>query len=129
MAGDRHFPSAGRPRPGDHAGRRRRFRHEGLSLSRTCGGLPARPPKRPGRPEAAYVLERIFDAASRELGIAPDELRRRNFIPPDAMPFATPVGANYDSGEFENLMRQAMESADWSGAAARKAEARARGKR
>jgi len=82
-----------------------------------------------GRPEAAYVLERIVDAASRELGIAPDELRRRNFIPPDAMPFATPVGANYDSGEFENLMRQAMESADWSGAAARKAEARARGKR
>ena len=82
-----------------------------------------------GRPEAAYVLERIVDAASRELGIAPDELRRRNFIPPEAMPFATPVGANYDSGEFENLMRQAMESADWSGAAARKAEARARGKR
>jgi carbon-monoxide dehydrogenase large subunit len=82
-----------------------------------------------GRPEAAYVVERIVDAASRELGIAPDELRRRNFIPPEAMPFATPVGANYDSGEFENLMRQAMESADWSGAAARKAEAKARGKR
>ena len=82
-----------------------------------------------GRPEAAYVVERIVDAAARELGLPPDELRRRNFIPPEAMPFATPVGANYDSGEFENLMRQAMGLADWSGAAKRKAEARARGMR
>jgi carbon-monoxide dehydrogenase large subunit len=82
-----------------------------------------------GRPEAAYVVERIVDAAARELGLAPDELRRRNFIPPEAMPFATPVGATYDSGEFEKLMRQAMQAADWAGAPARKAEARARGKR
>ncbi len=82
-----------------------------------------------GRPEAAYLVERIVDAAARELGIAPDELRRRNFIPPEAMPYATPVGATYDSGEFGKLMEKAMQGADWSGAAVRKAEARARGKR
>jgi aerobic carbon-monoxide dehydrogenase large subunit len=50
-----------------------------------------------GRPEAAYVIERLVDLAAREIGIAPDELRRRNFI--TAMPYTTPTGKTYDSGE------------------------------
>jgi carbon-monoxide dehydrogenase large subunit len=82
-----------------------------------------------GRPEAAYVVERIVDAAARELGLPPDELRRRNFIPAEAMPFTTPVGAKYDSGEFENMMSQAMAHAEWSTAGERKSEARTRGRR
>ena len=53
-----------------------------------------------GRPEAAYVIERLVDVAARELGIAPDALRRRNFIKPKAMPYTTPTGKTYDSGDF-----------------------------
>jgi carbon-monoxide dehydrogenase large subunit len=82
-----------------------------------------------GRPEAAYVVERVVDAAARDLGLPPDELRRRNFIPPEAMPYKTAAGATYDSGEFATLMAKAMRLAGWSDAAKRKAEATARGKR
>ncbi|MEA2780415.1 MAG: aerobic carbon-monoxide dehydrogenase large subunit [Rhodospirillaceae bacterium] len=82
-----------------------------------------------GRPEAAYLVERVVDAAARELGLSPDELRRRNFIPAEAMPFTTAAGATYDSGEFTALMEKAMHLADWSGADARKADSQARGKR
>src|SRR5258708_6341659 len=53
-----------------------------------------------GRPEAIYLLERVVDAAARSVGLAPDELRRRNFIPPSAMPYQTPVESRYDSGDF-----------------------------
>ena len=53
-----------------------------------------------GRPEASYLIERAVDAAARELGIAPDTLRRRNFIKPKAMPYTTPTGKVYDSGDF-----------------------------
>ena len=73
-----------------------------------------------GRPEAIYLLERVVDAAARELGLAPDELRRRNFIPPSAMPYQTPVESRYDSGDFAAVMARAMEKADWAGFAARK---------
>jgi aerobic carbon-monoxide dehydrogenase large subunit len=82
-----------------------------------------------GRPEAAYVVERVVDAAARELGLPPDELRRRNFIPPEAMPYQTAAGATYDSGEFATLMEKAMQRAGWPEAAKRKMEARTRGKR
>src|SRR5262249_3453022 len=82
-----------------------------------------------GRPEAAYVVERVVDAAARDLGIAPDELRRRNFIPPEAMPFTTAAGATYDSGEFAAAMGEAMQRAGWSDIAKRKEDAKARGKR
>ena len=82
-----------------------------------------------GRPEAAFLLERAVDAAARKLGLAPDEIRRRNFIPPEAMPYKTPAGPTYDSGEFAALMDEAMRRADWAGASARKAEAKARGRR
>jgi carbon-monoxide dehydrogenase large subunit len=81
-----------------------------------------------GRPEAAYVIERLVDAAARETGIAPDALRRRNFIKPKAMPYKTPTGKTYDSGEFDGHMRRAQEAADWSGFAKRLAQSRRRHK-
>ena len=68
-----------------------------------------------GRPEAAYVIERLVDVAARELGIAPDALRRRNFIKPKAMPYTTATGKVYDSGEFAGHMARAQEIADWAG--------------
>ena len=73
-----------------------------------------------GRPEAAYVIERLVDAAAREMGLAPDEMRRRNFIPPDAMPFRTAGGKTYDSGDFARNMADAMARADWAGFPARR---------
>ena len=68
-----------------------------------------------GRPEAAYVIERLVDAAARDLGIAPDSLRKRNFIPPRAMPYQTATGKRYDSGEFSAHMARAQAIADWKG--------------
>lgn len=69
-----------------------------------------------GRPEAAYLLERLVDRAARETGIRPDVLRRRNFIPPAAMPYKTPVGdRTYDTGDFDKHLTRAMEAADWNG--------------
>jgi carbon-monoxide dehydrogenase large subunit len=81
-----------------------------------------------GRPEAAYAIERLIDYAARRLGVAPQELRRRNFIKPEAMPYTTPLGLNYDSGEFARNLDQALASADLAGFAARRAAARGRGR-
>jgi aerobic carbon-monoxide dehydrogenase large subunit len=79
-----------------------------------------------GRPEAAYAVERLIDVAARRLGVSAAELRRRNFIRPDAMPHTTPLGLTYDSGEFARNMDAALEAADAAGFAARRAEARRR---
>jgi aerobic carbon-monoxide dehydrogenase large subunit len=87
-----------------------------------------RPYRGNGRPEAAYIIERIIDLAADELGVDPVELRRRNYIPADAMPFKTALTFTYDCGEFEKNMDMALELADVSGFAARRAEARKRGK-
>ncbi len=81
-----------------------------------------------GRPEANYYMERLVDAAAAEMGIDRVELRRRNHIPPDAMPYKAPNGTTYDSGDFTNLLNQALDLADWDGFAARKEESRARGR-
>lgn len=81
-----------------------------------------------GRPEAAYVVERMVDAAARSLNLSPAEIRRRNFIPPDAMPYRTAMGVTYDSGDFRRNMEDALVLADWDGFEARRAEARARGR-
>ena len=81
-----------------------------------------------GRPEAIYLLERVVDVAARELGLAPDELRRRNFIQPADMPYQTPVESRYDSGDFAGVMSRAMEKAQWTGFAARRDQARQSGK-
>ncbi|HEY3892398.1 MAG TPA: xanthine dehydrogenase family protein molybdopterin-binding subunit [Bradyrhizobium sp.] len=66
-----------------------------------------------GRPEAAYVVERLVDAAARKLGMTPDAIRRKNFIAPRAMPYKTATGKVYDSGDFAAHMKRAMEIADW----------------
>ena len=68
-----------------------------------------------GRPEASYVIERLVDAAARELNVAPDALRRRNFIKPKAMPYTTATGKIYDTGDFAGHMARAQEIADWDG--------------
>jgi carbon-monoxide dehydrogenase large subunit len=81
-----------------------------------------------GRPEAAYAIERLIDYAARRVGVAPQELRRRNFIKPEAMPYSTPLGLNYDSGEFARNMDQALAAADLAGFPARRTAARARGR-
>ncbi len=81
-----------------------------------------------GRPEAAYVIERIVDIAADELGIDPIELRRRNTIPPTAMPFKTALTFTYDCGEFEKNMDLALKLADYEGLQARRVDARKRGK-
>ncbi len=87
-----------------------------------------RPYRGNGRPEAAYVIERMVDLAAAELGIDPAELRRRNYVPPSAMPFKTGLTFTYDCGEFEKNMDLALELADRKGFKARRAEARKRGK-
>jgi carbon-monoxide dehydrogenase large subunit len=66
-----------------------------------------------GRPEAAYVVERLIDAAARKLGMTPDAIRRKNFIAPKAMPYKTATGKVYDSGDFTAHMKRAMEIANW----------------
>ncbi len=80
-----------------------------------------------GRPEASYVIERLVDAAAREIGVAPDELRRRNFIRPDQMPYHDADRKTYDTGEFAEQMLRAQEVADWDGFEARAAAAREHG--
>jgi aerobic carbon-monoxide dehydrogenase large subunit len=82
-----------------------------------------------GRPESNYLLERLVDAAARELGIDRVELRRRNMIPASAMPHKTPVGKTYDTGDFAMVLDAALKQMDYAGFAARRAEAARRGKR
>jgi carbon-monoxide dehydrogenase large subunit len=81
-----------------------------------------------GRPEASYVIERMIDLAARELKMDAVELRRRNMIPPDKMPYKTALIFTYDCGEFEKCMDKCLALADVAGFAKRKDEARTRGK-
>src|SRR5215471_13546624 len=81
-----------------------------------------------GRPEAAYVIERMVDLAAAELGVGRVELRRRNVIPPEAMPFKSGLTFTYDCGEFEKGLNMALKLADFAGFEARRAASRGRGK-
>ena len=81
-----------------------------------------------GRPEAAYLIERVVDVVGQEMGLTPDEVRRRNYIPSSAMPYTTPLGNVYDSGEFQTLMEEAMAKAGWASFEERRREAATRGK-
>ncbi len=81
-----------------------------------------------GRPEAAFLIERLVDTAARRLGMDPVELRRKNFIQPDQFPYQTPVALEYDVGDYPATLDAALELADYEGFAARREEARARGK-
>jgi carbon-monoxide dehydrogenase large subunit len=80
-----------------------------------------------GRPEANYVLERLVDEAARVTKIDPAEIRRRNFIPPSAMPYKTPVGTVYDSGEFETLLDKGLRASGYAEFAKRRASAKVKG--
>jgi carbon-monoxide dehydrogenase large subunit len=81
-----------------------------------------------GRPEANYFMERLIDTAAREMGIDRIEMRRRNHIRPEEMPYKTASGTTYDSGEFTTLLDKAVKLADVAGFAGRKAESATRGK-
>jgi aerobic carbon-monoxide dehydrogenase large subunit len=80
-----------------------------------------------GRPEATYAIERMIDVAAREVGISPYELRRRNLIPPEAMPYKTALTFTYDCGEFEGNMREAAALAELASFEERRTEAAGRG--
>ncbi len=88
---------------------------------------PTGPYRGAGRPEATYAIERVIDVAARELGIDPLELRRRNLIPPSAMPFKTGLVFTYDCGDFARGMEMALRLADYAGFEKRRLESRARG--
>ena len=81
-----------------------------------------------GRPEAIYIIERLLNAAAREMNIDPAEIRRRNLIRPEQMPYKNAMGQTYDSGKFEQMLDAGLKLADWNGYAARKAESDQRGK-
>ena len=81
-----------------------------------------------GRPDIAYAIERLVDCAAHEHGFDPLELRRRNFIPREAMPYKTANGTEYDSGDFSAVMEDALERADWAGFAFRRAESERAGR-
>jgi aerobic carbon-monoxide dehydrogenase large subunit len=81
-----------------------------------------------GRPEATYFVERAMDMLARELKMDPAELRRKNFIQPHQFPFATQMGATYDSGDYEKALDKALETAQWERLKAERDAARAQGR-
>ena len=81
-----------------------------------------------GRPEAAYLIERLVDQCARDLNLSPDEIRKRNLIKPEQLPYTTPTGRMYDTGEFEEHMKSCMQKADWSDFNSRNDSAKALGK-
>ncbi len=80
-----------------------------------------------GRPEAIYIIERLMDAAAHVLDLDPAEIRRRNMIRPDQLPYRNPMAQTYDSGAFESLLDQGLALADWAGFDARAAASKAAG--
>ncbi len=89
---------------------------------------PVGPYRGAGRPEGNYYMERLVDTAAAEMGIDRVELRRRNHIQPEQMPYKAPSGMVYDSGAFPSVLDQALILADWDGFPARRRESQARGK-
>jgi carbon-monoxide dehydrogenase large subunit len=89
---------------------------------------PTRPYRGNGRPEAAYVIERLVDIAAAQLAMDPVEIRRLNIIPPEAMPFKTGLTFTYDTGEFEKNMDMALALGEAEGFEKRRAESKKRGK-
>ena len=88
------------------------YRIPNVDLRSTCvftNTTPVAAYRGAGRPEAAYYLERMMDLVAAELGLAPEAVRRKNFIPPDAFPYKTPTGQNYDSGEYDRALGKALE--------------------
>lgn len=98
------------------------------SLAVMSNTVPTAPYRSAGRPEAMFIIERLIDRAAREHGFDRLELRRRNLIPARAMPFKTPLGLTYDSGDFAQAMEKALALADWHGFPARRRQAGKRGR-
>jgi carbon-monoxide dehydrogenase large subunit len=84
--------------------------------------LPVGPYRGAGRPEANYIMERLIEAAARETGIDPAALRKRNLIPPSAIPYKTAVGTTYDSGNFPAVVERALTLGDYAGFRKRRRE-------
>ncbi|MEO8739398.1 MAG: xanthine dehydrogenase family protein molybdopterin-binding subunit [Casimicrobiaceae bacterium] len=89
---------------------------------------PTGPYRGAGRPEAIYIIERLMDAAAHALNLDPAEVRRRNMLRPEQMPYTNPMDKTYDSGNFEKILDQALSQADWLGFDDRSATAKQRGK-
>src|SRR6185295_6790219 len=81
-----------------------------------------------GRPEAAFLLEKLVEACARDIGLPREEIRRLNFIRPQQFPYRTATGRLYDVGEFDGHMTQAMQRSGWDGSDARNEAARAKGR-
>jgi aerobic carbon-monoxide dehydrogenase large subunit len=90
--------------------------------------MPTNAYRSSGRPEVTFAIEQLVDEAAKQLGVDRIALRRKNLVSPKAMPYRNAVGMNYDSGTYETNMDWAMEIADWKGFAARRRDARRRGK-
>lgn len=90
--------------------------------------IPVAPYRGSGRPEAAYLLERLMDVAAEQLSMDRMDLRTRNLIGHDQLPYTTPTGQVYDSGNFAAVQTEAMKVSDWQGFAARQAESAAKGR-
>jgi carbon-monoxide dehydrogenase large subunit len=81
-----------------------------------------------GRPEAIYLMERLMDQAAAEMKMDPAELRRRNLIQPEQMPYKTPMGEKFDSGNFPHMLDRVLQAADWNGYEKRRQASSAKGK-
>jgi carbon-monoxide dehydrogenase large subunit len=90
---------------------------------------PTIPYRGAGRPEAVYIMERLIDKAAHEMKLDRAEIRKRNFIKPGAMPYATKTGWTYDTGDFAAAMNKCQGLADWQGYESRKAASEKAGKR
>jgi aerobic carbon-monoxide dehydrogenase large subunit len=89
---------------------------------------PTTPYRSAGRPEVMFVMERLIDLAARRHGFDRLELRRKNLVPADVMPYRNALGTLYDSGDYLAALDRAVALADWAGFEARRAEARRRGR-
>jgi len=88
------------------------YKFTDVDLKSTCvftNSTPVAAYRGAGRPEAAYYLERLVDVIAQDLGKPPEEVRRRNFIPPGAFPYTTPTGQKYDSGEYDRALTKALD--------------------
>lgn len=90
--------------------------------------VPTAPYRGAGRPEANHVIERMLDIAARELGLDRVEIRRRNLVRRDQLPYRSPMGLTYDSGDFSGNMERALDMAEWNAFAARREASRLRGR-
>jgi aerobic carbon-monoxide dehydrogenase large subunit len=81
-----------------------------------------------GRPDIAYAVERLVNQAAAEIGMDPAELRRRNFIPPNAFPYTSPTGGSYENADMPGVLEKALALADWKGFDKRRAKSKAAGK-